>query len=88
MDPASKVPLQEQWQSLQAAEEQLYQSLAAWLEAEHADLLKEITDRIDDKITAEMIARTIDRGLFMEPGDAWKDDVRRRLYATAFGFCA
>ena len=88
MDPAVKTQLQEKWQSLLAAEEHLYKSLAAYLEVEHSDLLKEIAVTIDDKITAEMIARTIDRSLFMEPGDAWKADVRRRLFAAAFGICA
>lgn len=88
MDAAAKTQLQKEWQSLLAAEEQLYKSLAAYLEAEHSDLLKEIADTIDEKLTAEVIARTIDYGLFMKPGDAWIDDVRHRLIATAFGLCA
>ena len=55
---------------------------------EHAEFISEIKTTIGNDITTMAIAKVINRDLFLESGDAWKIDVRRRVFSAAFGICA
>lgn len=77
--------LQQQWLSLTKANEQFLADIAVFLEREHPDLVAEIANEIGADYTAHYIACAIQYSLFMQTGDAWKEDVRRRILSAAFG---
>ena len=79
--------LQERWQTLENESDRLFDELAAYLECEHPDLVREIKETLGDDVTPLQIARSIRGDLFRASGDAWREDVRQRLLAAAFGFC-
>ena len=87
MDQAKEI-LEEQWRSLIAAEAAMFENLADYLDTEHAEFISEIKTTIGNDITTMAIAKVINRDLFLESGDAWKIDVRRRVFSAAFGICA
>ncbi len=84
----SRAMLQARWQAIREANESLFADLATWLEREHHDLIRELADVLGEDATPQMIAKSIRSGLFLTPGDAWRDDVKQRLIAAAFGLCA
>ena len=84
----SREMLQARWQAIREANESLFADLATWLEREHHDLIRELADVLGEDATPQMIAKSIRSGLFLTPGDAWRDDVKQRLIAAAFGLCA
>ena len=79
--------LQERWQTLENENDRLFDELAAYLDCEHPDLVREIKETLGDDVTPQQIARSIRGDLFRASGDAWREDVRQRLLAAAFGFC-
>lgn len=83
----SREMLQARWQAIREANESLFADLATWLEREHHDLIRELTDVLGEDETLQ-IAKSIRCDLFLTPGDAWREDVKHRLMAAAFGFCA
>lgn len=84
----SKETLQERWQSLESAKEQLIADLAGYIECEHRDLIDGIAEVLGEEMPALSIARCVDRALFKMDGDAWRMNVRRRIMAAVFGHCA
>lgn len=82
--PLTRKQLQQQWTSLVQANEKHLVDLAGYLEREHPDLVSKITKMLGDDATAVHIAKAVQQSLFMEPGDAWKEDVERRIMASVF----
>ena len=80
--------VQDRWRALEEETDRLFDNLSAYLECEHPDLVQEITETLGDDVAALHIARLIRRDLFMERGDAWRKDVKRRIMSAAFGICA
>jgi len=80
--------VQDRWRALEEETDRLFDNLSAYLECEHPDLVQEIIETLGDDVAALHIARLIRRDLFMERGDAWRKDVKRRIMSAAFGICA
>ena len=85
---SSREILQDRWQAIRESNESLFDDLATWLERERPELIRELADVLGKDATAQMIARSIRCDLFLASGDAWREDVKQRLMAAAFGFCA
>ena len=85
---SSREILQDRWQAIRESNESLFDDLATWLARERPELIRELADVLGKDATAQMIARSIRCDLFLASGDAWREDVKQRLMAAAFGFCA
>ncbi len=80
--------LHDRWPAIREANESLFADLATWLERKHQGLIRELADVLGEGETLQMIAKSIGFDLFLVSGDAWREDVKRRLMAAAFGFGA